>query len=89
MTMIINLAALRPVLPELDLGTAGVHQVEPVTGFILQLLQGARDPERSLDLWEAAARCVPTAPREAVFALSSGEVEQIIAIALGKNPDGQ
>jgi hypothetical protein len=79
----LRLAALLEPLPTIDLGDAGVHQVEQISGVAMQIVHSVRDGDDGLALWEAAALCLPTAPRSAVLALRLGEVNGLLAIASG------
>ena len=79
----ILLAALRAPLPSVDLGEGGVHVVAPISGTAMQLVQAARTEQDALQIWEAAALCLPTASRAAVFALGIADVQAVIAIASG------
>lgn len=80
---IITLAALNAPLPSVDLGAAGVHAVQHISGAAMQLVHAARQESDALQLWEAAALCLPTASREAVFDLSVTQVQAVISIASG------
>lgn len=83
MTKVLTLAALRAPLPSVDFGAAGIHEVQHISGTAMQLVQSAQTESSGVALWEAAALCVPTAARDAVFALGLAEVQAIIGIASG------
>lgn len=80
---IIPIHTLHTPLPSVDLGPSGIHPVAHISGTAMQLVHHARDQGNALDLWEAAALCVPTATREAVLDCSIQQIEAIIAIASG------
>lgn len=81
---IISLAALIKPLPSVDLGEAGVHQVVPITGVGMQLLEESRVDGRWQALFAAAALCLPTLPEGAIFSCTVEQVEVIIQIASGQ-----
>lgn len=81
---IISLAALLAPLPSVDLGEAGVHQVKPITGVGMQLLEESRVEGRWQALFAAAALCVPTLDEGAIFTCTVAQVEAIINIASGQ-----
>lgn len=80
----VRLVDHRPKLPPVDLGAAGVFPLEPVSRPVMDLIHAARDPEQAGKLWDAAALLVPSAPREAIDALSPPEVQAILALATGE-----
>ena len=80
---VIPIHALGAPLPSVDLGEAGVHAVRHISGTAMQLVDAARSNGDALALWEAAALCLPTAPRAAVLDCSMPQIEKIIAIASG------
>lgn len=78
---VIRLVDLETARPVVELPDGSTHPVRAVDGLTMQLCVELQRTGDAALLWEIAARSLPSAPREAVLALSVAQAERVVQLA--------
>lgn len=80
---VVRLADLIKELDSVELPGGRVSKVNHIDGIAMQLQQELQASGNPMLLWEIAARCLPDASREEVYALTLEQATRVVEIASG------